>query len=204
MTLPGWESVETTATIAQALHIVAVFVLGLLFLSEGLALVYEFRTENLNAMIDGARMMEQQQKDARYAAELAALRAKAQARTITPEQRSRLVAYLSKASPKGDIEVIWKRNDSEAQNFGNQVIAVLNDAGFHAREVTSPTSFDVTGAGAWIVARDLAKLQREPNAVGAIQNAFRDICGIFMDGTQRKDPFPDLGEVVIAIGAKPS
>jgi hypothetical protein len=35
------------------------------------------------------------------------------------------------------------------------------------------------------------------------QGAFRQICGIEMDGQQRQDSFPDLAEVVIAIGAKP-
>ena len=58
--------------------------------------------------------------------------------------------------------------------------------------------------GAWIVVRDLAKLGITPNPAGAIQGAFRDILRIQFDGQQRKDPFPDLGEVVIAIGAKPS
>jgi hypothetical protein len=203
MAPPGWESVEATSTIAQSLHIVAVFVLGLLFISEALALIYEFRTESLKTFIDDARMSEQAQKDARNAAEIAALRARLQARLISQEQRTRLVAFLSKANPKGEIEVIWKRADPEAEQFGKQIIAVLGEAGFKAIAVTSPTSFDVTGTGAWIVARDLARLQKEPNAVGAIQNAFRDICGIFMDGIQRKDPFPDLGEVVIAVGVKP-
>ena len=203
MALPGWESVETTATVAQSLHIIAVFVLAILLLTEGLALVYEFRTEGLRTIIDDARLIEQEQKDAHLTSEIASLRARLQARTITPEQRAKLVAFLSKASPKGDIEVIWKRGDPEAEGFGKQVISALNEAGFRATEVTSPTSFDVTGAGAWIVARDLARLQREPNAVGAIQNGFRDICGVFMDGIQRKDPFPDMGDVVIAIGTKP-
>jgi hypothetical protein len=202
MALPGWESVETTATIAQALHLVAVFVLGLLFVSEALALVYEVRTENLNTIIAEGRVAEQQQRDARHAAELATLRAKLDSRTINAQQRTKLVAYLAKATPKGAIVVVWKRADAEAEQFAKQVAAVLDDAGFHATANPGPASFGSLDTGAWIVARDLARLQREPNAVGAIQNAFRDICGIFMDGTQRKDPFPDLGEVVIAIGAK--
>jgi len=203
MALPGWESVEATSTIAQSLHLVAVFVLGLLLLSEALALIYEFRTESLRTFIDDARMSEQQQREAHQAAEISVLRARLQARLISQEQRTKLVAFLSKASPKGEIGVIWKRSDPEAEQFGKQIIAVLGEAGFKATAVTSPTSFDIAGAGAWIVARDLARLQREPNAVGAIQNAFRDICGIFMDGIERKDPFPDLGEVVIAVGVKP-
>jgi hypothetical protein len=56
--------------------------------------------------------------------------------------------------------------------------------------------------GQWIVVRDLPKLETAPNAIGAIQSAFRDILNLDFNGVQRKDPFPDLGEVVIAIGAK--
>jgi hypothetical protein len=45
--LPGWDSAETTATIAHNLHITAIIVLGLLFVSEGLALMYDSRKEHL-------------------------------------------------------------------------------------------------------------------------------------------------------------
>ena len=45
--LPGWDSADTTAAIAHNLHITAIVVLGLLFLSEGLALIYDSRKESL-------------------------------------------------------------------------------------------------------------------------------------------------------------
>jgi hypothetical protein len=61
--LPGWDSVESTATIAHGLHITAIVVLGLLFLSEGLALLYDFRKEHLTAVAEGVRAGEQKQKE---------------------------------------------------------------------------------------------------------------------------------------------
>lgn len=124
-----------------------------------------------------------------------------QPRKITPEQHAAIVKYLANAAPKGEIVVVWKLFDEEAEQFGKQVISVLNDAGFQAKGGQGALSFGIPGA--WIVVRDLAKLRTTPNPIGAIQGAFRDICGITLDGQQRTDPFPDLGEVVIAIGAKP-
>lgn len=45
--LPGWDSVELTETIGHNLHITAIIVLGLLFLSEGMALIYDTRNHKL-------------------------------------------------------------------------------------------------------------------------------------------------------------
>jgi hypothetical protein len=124
-----------------------------------------------------------------------------QPRTISPNQHAQLVAYLKTAEPKGNVVVVWKLFDEEAEKFGKQVLSVLVDAGFNAKAGDGPLSFGERGA--WIVVRDLAKLSSTPNSVGAIQHAFQVALNILFDGTQRKDPFPDLGEVVVAIGAKP-
>jgi hypothetical protein len=40
------------------------------------------------------------------------------------------------------------------------------------------------------------------NAIGLIQAAFREFLHLDFIGVQRQEPFPDLGEVVIVIGAK--
>jgi hypothetical protein len=125
-----------------------------------------------------------------------------QPRTITPEQHSQIVAYLNNVSaPKGEIIVLWKLFDEEAEKFAKQVIAVLKDAGFDTKQGDGPMTFGERGA--WIVVRDLQRYKTTPTAIGAIQGAFRDILHVQLDGSQRTDPFPDLGEVVIAIGAKP-
>jgi hypothetical protein len=124
-----------------------------------------------------------------------------QPRTINPVQHTQIVKFLQTVAPKGAVIVVWKLFDEEAEQFGKQVIAVLKDGGFDASEGHGPMTFGVRGA--WIVVRDIQPLKTAPSAVGAIQSAFRDILHIEFDGVQRKAPFPDLGEVVIAIGAKP-
>jgi hypothetical protein len=123
-----------------------------------------------------------------------------QPRNITADEHARMVAYLQTARPKGAIVVIWKIFDEEAEQFAKKIIAVLKDAGFDTSEGNGPLSFGTPGQ--WIVVRDLKTFQSTPNAIGAIQGAFRDILHIEFDGVQRKDPWPDLGEVVIAVGRK--
>jgi hypothetical protein len=124
-----------------------------------------------------------------------------QPRTITPEQHAAVVQFLANAGQKGDLIVVWKVFDEEAERFGKQVISVLADAGFNVIKKDGPFSFGE--AGAWIVVRDLQQYKSVPNAIGAVQAAFRQILHIELNGVQRADPFPDLGEVVVAIGAKP-
>ena len=124
-----------------------------------------------------------------------------QPRTITPEQHAAIVKYLANANPKGEIIVVWKQFDEEAQKFGEQVLSVLKDSGFDAKKADGPMTFGERGA--WIVVRDLERLRMAPSAIGLVQGALRDILHIQFSGEQRKDPFPDLGEAVVAIGAKP-
>ncbi len=124
-----------------------------------------------------------------------------QPRTISPSQHAQMVEYLKTAEWKGEVIVVWKLFDEEAEKFGKQVLSVLSDSGFKAKSADGPFSFGERGA--WIVVRDLAKLNSAPNAVGAIQFAFKTALNILFDGAERKESFPDLGEVVIAIGAKP-
>src|SRR5262249_33888417 len=124
-----------------------------------------------------------------------------QPRTINPEQRAQIVSFISRASPKTEVIVLWKAFDEEAEKFGKQVLEVLVAAGFPAKQGDGPLSFGERGA--WIVVRDINRFGTTPNAIGAIQAAFRNVLHIELDGVQRKDPFPDLGEAVIAIGAKP-
>lgn len=124
-----------------------------------------------------------------------------QPRTINADDRAKIIARLATdTAPKGQVVVIWKLFDEEAIQFGRQIISLLRDSGFDAVEGHGPMTFETPGQ--WIVVRDLATLQAAPNAIGAMQAAFRDVLHLDFNGVQRKDPFPDLGEVVIAIGAK--
>jgi hypothetical protein len=111
--LPGWDSVDTTDTIAHYLHIAAVVVLGILFIAEGMALSYDFRNHSLAriAAIDA----EAQRKRAEDAAEerrrseverlqkqvaeadkkVGALQSQNIARRLTGDQTEELVKALS-------------------------------------------------------------------------------------------------------------
>src|SRR5712691_4222567 len=75
--LPGWDSIESTAAIAHGLHITAIVVLGLLFLSEGAALIYDSRNHRLAAVAESARIAAEQKKysdaETRHAAEVGRL-----------------------------------------------------------------------------------------------------------------------------------
>ena len=123
-------------------------------------------------------------------------------RTIAPELKAAIVTILkADSAPKGRIVVVWKLFDEEAERFAKQVIEVLNEAGFEAVEGQGPLSFGEKGA--WIVVRDLKAAATTRTAIGAVQDTFWKILRIQMSGVQRTDPFPDLGEIVIAIGAKP-
>jgi hypothetical protein len=125
-----------------------------------------------------------------------------QPRTIKSEQREQILSILrSDSAPKGDVIVLWKLFDEEAEQFGKQVLSLLKDAGFNAKAENGPMSFSVRGA--WIVVRDLTKFDHIRTAIGTVQSAFRRVLDIELAGQQRKDSFPDLGEIVIAIGPKP-
>jgi len=70
---PGWDSVESTATIAHGLHVTAVIVLGSLFIAEGMALIYDSRNHRLVGIAESTRADKQKTKDDEYAAEVARL-----------------------------------------------------------------------------------------------------------------------------------
>lgn len=127
--------------------------------------------------------------------------AERQPRTIDPKAKATIVALLKgDRAPKGRIVVLWKLFDEEAEQFAKQIIDVLKESGFDAVEGTGPMGFKVKGA--WIVVRDFAAASATPNALGAVQAAFRNVLHIELDGKQRTEGFPDE-DAVIAIGPKP-
>jgi hypothetical protein len=73
--LPGWDSVESSAAMAHVLHVTAVTVLFLLFIAEGLAVIYDARKDQLTTAAESARTAEQHRKDTQHAAEVSSLRA---------------------------------------------------------------------------------------------------------------------------------
>jgi hypothetical protein len=104
--LPGWDSLDSVRSAAHWLHIAAIVVLGLLFLAEGLALVYDSRKDALVAAAESAaadrQRQQQQQAEEQHRAELAevqrrldeAQREKAP-RDFTDQQQTSIMHKLS-------------------------------------------------------------------------------------------------------------
>jgi hypothetical protein len=190
---PGWGSITGAEWWSNFYFWAGILCLFMLGASEVVSHRYALRKDEL--ISDEQRETEKRHKEDMARAHIRA------PRTINATQRRQIVAYLAAVNPKGDVFVMWKQFDEEAEGFARQVISVLNESGFQAKEASGPMGFGIPGA--WIVVRDFERLKHEPSAAGAIQVAFREICGISFDGAQRKDPFPDIGETVIAIGAQP-
>jgi hypothetical protein len=130
------------------------------------------------------------------------LQKQVQPRLITPQQRLRLVAALSKITPKYELTVTWKLFDEEAERFGKQILEALNEAGFDAKEVRGPFGFSIPGQ--WVVVRDLQKYQNKLLWVGSVQDALNSTTGVNFDREQMDSTWkPEYGEVSIVIGAKP-
>ena len=151
---------------------------------------------------DAARAQELQKQAAKMRADLDKEIAANQPRQITPQQRVQLVNALSKITPKGELTVTWKLFDEEAERFGKQILEALNQAGFDAKEVRGPFGFG--SSGQWIVVRDLKKYQNTQSWLGSVQAALNNNTGVYFDGVQADSTWkPELGEVSIAVGAKP-
>src|SRR5713226_7045603 len=128
--LPGWDSIESTGTIAHGLHITAIVVLGLLVVSEAAALVYDSRNHRLAGIAENERIAADQKKyddaETRHAteiggvktslteaekkvAELERLRAP---RHLTDAQKAKLTKFIT-GNSKGSASFTIKANTAE-------------------------------------------------------------------------------------------
>ena len=141
--LPGWDSVDSTATLAHNLHVTAVIVLGLLFLAEGMALIYDSRNHRLVAVAEGVRASEQKAKDDKNTAEIgglkgqlteaekkvAGLQTQTIARRLTGDQTAELVKILLPF--KGQKVFIWCSTAAwDATPFAADFLEVFKQAGW--------------------------------------------------------------------------
>ncbi|HXW70958.1 MAG TPA: hypothetical protein VEK34_05915 [Methylocella sp.] len=125
-----------------------------------------------------------------------------QPRRINQQQRDSLFNSLSKISEKGAIVVSSKLFDEEAERFGKQILQVLSDSGFVAKEVRGSFSFGTTGQV--MLVRDFKKWQSGPSWVGEVQAALRASLGLEFPGYQMDSSFSqDFGDIAIVIAAKP-
>jgi hypothetical protein len=149
--LPGWDSVDSTATVAHTLHVTAIVVLGLLFLSEGLALIYDSRKDHLTAVADRDRTVEQQRKEdateTRRKAEVEGLQKQLYeadkkvtdlqsqqiARRLSPEQKAMLVAALMPFA-KQKVLIWCSTNAWDCTNFATDFQSVFKQANWDVPE----------------------------------------------------------------------
>lgn len=147
--LPGWESADSTATIAHNLHIAAIVILGMLVFAEAMALVYDSRKEHLlsiaasNAEAEHKRNTEA--AEARRKTEVESLQGKlSQAserleeirkqqahRRLSSDQKAALIEALS---PFGGqrIAVAVAMGTDDGLPLGNDFIEMFNAAGWVA------------------------------------------------------------------------
>jgi hypothetical protein len=145
---PGWESVESTAAIARALHITAVIVLGLLFVAEGMALIYDFRNHHLAGIAESERVAAQSAKDreaderrkneveslqkqlSEAGKKVANLEARQAGRHLSDQQRQTLLAAI-KPYPTQRVDLVAVANDGEAISYAQDFLSVFQAAGWN-------------------------------------------------------------------------
>jgi hypothetical protein len=137
---PGWDSIQSTTTIAHSLLITAVVVLALLVLSEGAALVYDTRKDDLVAERDDATNRQHDEEMARLRLDTANANAEAARlkwlldqeiqkrapRSLTDDQKAALLTELKGNIPEIALVV---QNDIEAQAFSTQLFTIFSEAG---------------------------------------------------------------------------
>jgi len=191
--LPGWDSVESSAAIAHVLHVTAVVVLFLLFIAEGLAVIYDARKDHLTTAAEGARTAQQQQNEqaaeAHRRAEVAELQkqlaeADKKAATALQQQASRNLTDTQKQTLinaltpfRGQkVDVVSLIGDADGLQFAQEFVGVFQAAGWDVTSVTeaifsppSPIGIEVT------LNQAEAEAGRIPQAAEALVLALIDI-----------------------------
>lgn len=225
--LPGWDSLETTETIAHNLHIAAVIVLGLLFLAEGMALVYDFRNHGLSRAAavdaDNKRQRDADAAESRRKAEveglqkqlseadtrLAAVQKQQAPRRLTEAQKQFLIAQLSPY--RGEkIEIVALLGDQESMQFAQDFHSVFVAAGW--QDLSGGVSQAVITGGAVGIEITLnqaeAQAGRLPPVLQPLINALT-IAGLMPHAADGRpnvfmNPQSPTDHIVFRVGSKPS
>ena len=127
------------------------------------------------------------------------LEAKLAWRTITPNQKGKLVGLLGPEPKGGRVVVEFQSSDPEASNFAKQINAVLQACKFES--VFNPAMIvfkDVTPSGLWLSVKNTADV---PSRAGLIFKSF-DAVGMTM--IPESKPEKDSDFVRIFVGTKPN
>lgn len=132
--------------------------------------------------------------------QIEALRIKTSPRTITPEQRTALIAQLQ-SMPKGEVCVTGDFTDTEARLYARQIEDVLKDAKYDVPIFTQSGSvtLSIGAPGSFIV---LNSETNQPPHAGPLQHVFKTV-GIDLQGIFNSGIASVSNRVVIWIGQKP-
>lgn len=207
--LPGWDSIESTDTIGHLLHVTAVIVLGLLFLSEGMALVYDSRHRVLSAFAEKQRQRDADATEDRRKAEVQGLQTQLSAadqklaeierlrapRHLTTDQKAKLTAALV-GKPIGRLVIKASMTAPDANDFGKEIAAVFQSVGWNV-PVDNAMFMGGDTSGVWITVRS-ADI---PIVANVIYNAFKEAKIPIRDGALSDANGPAADEAWLKIGS---
>ena len=222
--LPGGDTAESAATIAHNLHITAIIVLGCLFLSEGMALIYDTRKDHLLSAAatkaETQRTQDAETAETRRKAEVGGLQQQLSeaAKKVSELERQRTPRRLSDGQRaqmavtltpyKGQrIQLHASAGDVEANGFAKDFAAAFAQAGIDykngeqeiAQSMTMPPLVGIEVS----VSEVDAQASRAPPAYQAVMNAMNAL-GLLKSIKAVFRPELKTGEMRVLIGAKPS
>jgi hypothetical protein len=216
--VPGWDSAETTAAIAHNLHITAIVVLGLLFVSEGMALIYDSRKEHLVSLAAGEteaqRKRDADAAEARHRADVegvqkqlteankkvAELDKLRQPRHLSAEQKATIEQVL-RTAPNSRLTIKAGTAFGDEHAYAEEIASALRGAGWTVNiDNAIHLGSDVTGI--WLKV-GAAPGTNAPEPVAALF-ATLDQAGLGIRKEIQGEPSLPPGEIWLNIGAKKS
>jgi hypothetical protein len=225
--LPGWDSIQLTETIGHNLHITAVVVLGFLFLSEGMALIYDSRNHSL-ARVAAQNAEIQRKSDADTAetrrkteveglqyqlteadSKVKALQSQNTARRLSEADKTALIKDLSN-SPGQKAKIICITSGWDCSDYAKDFLYVFERAKWVLPDppiqYAMVTGRDVAGVEVLINSRAVAEPQKVPgDFADSINYLARFLTKIRQMPTETVLHAPDIeyGSLVLQIGRIP-
>jgi hypothetical protein len=226
--LPGWDSADTTAAIAHNLHITAIVVLGLLFLSEGLALMYDSRKEHLVGIAtltaEAKRKRDEDDAEARRKTDVEALQKRLAeadkkvaglqsqnvARRLSDSDKQALIRDLSN-SPGQKAQIMCVTNSWDCADYAKDFVFVFEQAKWSL--AASPIVYgmvmghDVVGVEILINPAVVSEPQKVPgdfaDSINYLARALTRL-GQMPTETVTQEPSVKYGELTLRIGRIPT
>ena len=210
--LPGWNSLVAAGSIAHSLHIAAMVVLALLVVAEGMALVYDDRKYALigaaELYITASRDQERWEIEERDHNEIVELQRRLEetqrqqaSRRLTSTDEQTLVGALS-PFPGQQIDITSILGDMEGQQFANEFVSVVQQAGWNATGVNQ-APFSTNPIGVEVFYREPPPNNVPPPALAALVDA---LMGLHILPARSVSIFQAMAPDVIrlVVGTKPA